>query len=81
MIKADKESVKISGDLTEIMDQFVAIAKGVREVLENAFGGMLASKATNAIYELSKFTDEELETRQGEEIAETILKNLQREDN
>ena len=50
MIKADKESVKISGDLTEITDQFVAIAKGVREVLENAFGGMLASKAMDAIY-------------------------------
>lgn len=81
MIKADKESMKIGGSPIEIANQFVAIAKGVREVLENAFGGMLASKTMDAIYELSKFTDEELEARQGEEIAEIILKNLQREDN
>lgn len=79
MIKADKESVKIGGNPIEITNQFVAIAKGVREILESTFGEAPPSKAMDAIYELSKFTDEELEARQEEEIAEIILNDLLRE--
>ena len=76
MIKADKEGIKINGNPVEIADQFVEIAKGVREVFVDAFNENMASKALDAFYELSKFTDEELKSKPEEVIMKMVMNKV-----
>lgn len=74
MIKADKDSVMVNGDIAEISGQFVAVVQAVRKTISNAFGSdVFADKAVDAFYKLSKLGADELESKTEEEIMKTIL--------
>lgn len=81
MIKADKECIKINGSPDDIMYDFVHVVKAVREVLSDAFGDNVANAILDALYKISKLTDEEIGEMTKEELDEIVESICRRSSN
>ena len=72
MIKADKECIKINGNVEDIMYDFVHVVKAIREVFSNSFGDNAANAVLDTFYKISKLTDEEFKEMTKEELDEIV---------
>lgn len=72
MIKADKECIKINGDLIDVATDFICVTRSVREMFSCNFGDDVANAALDAFYEVSKLTESKFEKMTKEEIDKTV---------